>query len=242
MDFTLNKYKELLSALKRSGIPFKLRHDVDKKPQNSLRTAQLEHEMGLTATYYFRIVPCSNEPDIIRQICDLGHEIGYHYEDLTLTNGDIDQAYLSFKEHLDYFRQFYPVTKIAMHGSPRSPFDSKDIWKKYTYKDLGITYEPYLDENYSQTFYLTDTGRRWDGNQVSVRDKIPLYQDIWTNKGWIFHHTDDVINFLCSNAEKPNAILINTHPQRWNSSKIAWAKELIAQNAKNIIKRIIVKN
>ena len=43
MDFTLDKYSALLDALK--AYPFEsltLRHDVDLKPQNSLRTAKME--------------------------------------------------------------------------------------------------------------------------------------------------------------------------------------------------------
>ena len=44
-DFTLKKYRELLVALKGYG-EITLRHDVDLKPQNSLATAEIEHELG----------------------------------------------------------------------------------------------------------------------------------------------------------------------------------------------------
>ncbi len=56
MDFTVEKYKELLEALRKHKA-FSLRHDVDLKPEYSLRLAQTEAAMGLTATYYFRTVP-----------------------------------------------------------------------------------------------------------------------------------------------------------------------------------------
>jgi len=46
------------------------------------------------------------------------------------------------------------------------------LWKRYDYKGLGIIAEPYLDIDYNQVFYITDTGRRWDGDRVSVRDKV----------------------------------------------------------------------
>ena len=59
-----------------------------------------------------------------------------------------------------------------MHGSPRSRFDNKSLWKKYDYKDYGIIGEPYFDIDFNDVFYLTDTGRRWDGDKVSVRDKV----------------------------------------------------------------------
>ena len=61
-----------------------LRHDVDRLPENSLRTARIEQEMGIRGSYYFRIVPESWDEKIIKEIAALGHEIGYHYEDVDL--------------------------------------------------------------------------------------------------------------------------------------------------------------
>jgi len=58
-----------------------------------------------------------------------------------------------------------------MHGSPMSRWDSRLLWKYYDYKDFGITGEPYFDVDFDKVMYLTDTGRRWDGDFVSVRDK-----------------------------------------------------------------------
>ena len=240
MDFTLKKYSELLEALKGYGFEeLTLRHDVDLKPLNSLRTAQMEAEKGLRGIYYFRAVPESWDEDVIKLIAMLGHEIGYHYESLTTCNGDVDKAYEDFRQNLERLRALAPVRSICMHGSPRSPFDSKDIWKKYDYHAIGIDNEPYLDTDFPRTFYLTDTGRRWDGYKVSVRDKIPEYQDIWTKQGLTFHSTDDVIKGL-REERIPKRLMLTVHPQRWNPFGHAWCKELLMQNAKNIIKRTIV--
>jgi hypothetical protein len=241
MNFTLNKYSCLLQSLK--AYPFHsliLRHDVDLLPQNSLRTAKMEAEMGLKGIYYFRAVPESWDEAVIKEIAALGHEIGYHYESLTTCNGDIDKAYEDFCQNLEALRKLVPVRSICMHGSPRSPYDSKDIWKKYDYHALGIENEPYLDTDFSKTFYLTDTGRRWDGYKVSVRDKIPQYQDEWTAKGLTFHSTDDVIEGLRS-SRIPKDLMITVHPQRWNPFGFAWCKEMLLQNTKNIIKKAIIK-
>ena len=134
-----------------------------------------QHFCYFHGIYYFRAVPESWDEDIIKLIALLGHEIGYHYESLTTCNGDVDAAYKDFCTNLERLRKIVPVRSICMHGSPRSPFDSKDIWKKYDYHKLGIENEPYLDTDFSKVFYLTDTGRRWDGYKVSVRDKIPQY-------------------------------------------------------------------
>ena len=204
MDFTLTKYRQLLEALIESGISFILRHDVDLLPQNSYRTALIENELDLKATYYFRCVPESYNERIIKEIYALDHEIGYHYESLTTCNGNMESAYQDFCTNLEKLRTIAPIKSICMHGSPRSPWDGRDLWKQYDYRALGIDYEPYFDTDFSKTLYLTDTGRRWDGFHVSVRDKIPQFQDRWEQMGLTFHTTDQIIFQL----RNPNSELL----------------------------------
>lgn len=254
-DFTPQKYCKLLSQLTNCGYEFItfsdycegkipqqfviLRHDVDLKPLNSLRFAQLENKMGAKASYYFRAVPESWDENVIREIASMGHEVGYHYESLTTCDGRMEDAFEDFKQNLEALRKLTLVRTICMHGSPRSPYDSKDIWKSYSYRDLGIIGEPYFDVDFSKVFYLTDTGRRWDGYKVSVRDKVEGFQDEWTRQGLTFHHTDDIIHALQEKSLPPQ-IMITTHPQRWNDFGTEWIKELVLQNAKNMVKRVLV--
>ena len=255
MDFTIEKYNQLLQLLKDSRyefITFKeycegvrpqrfviLRHDVDMKPKNSFAVAEDEKEFGAKASYYFRAVPESWDDSIILAIHQLGHEVGYHYESLTTCNGDMQKAFDDFKKNLERLRKLVPVSTICMHGSPRSPYDSKDIWILYDYKTQCIIGEPYLSTDFSKVLYLTDTGRRWDGYKVSVRDKIEEYQEIWNAKGWSFHSTDDIILALQEN-RLPDQLMITTNPQRWTNSRIEWLKELVLQNSMNIVKRVVV--
>ncbi len=260
-DFTLQTYRLLLNALhaagyksltfedyctaKQKGVtissPFVIfRHDVDLKAGNSLKTALVEAELGMHASYYFRVVPESNQPDIIRQIARLGHEIGYHYEDMSIASGDFEEAFSHFEQQLAYFRSFYPVKTICMHGAPTSRFDSKDLWKHYDYHDLGIIGEPYFDVDYSNVVYLTDTGRCWDGFKVSVRDKIEKWQDEWIKEGLVFHTTEELIHWLKDDSHKKRNLLITTHPQRWTDNNGEWTKELVSQQMKNIVKRLLV--
>ncbi|HPX59361.1 MAG TPA: hypothetical protein PLL02_02910 [Bacteroidales bacterium] len=257
MDFTLFIYKSLLTTFQSAGYAFYtfedylkcdkpeekfviLRHDIDAKAGNALATAKVEATLGIRASYYFRIVPQSNQPEIIKQIAAMGHEIGYHYEDLSLSHGDTQKGLQLFKQHLSYFQSFYPVKTVCMHGSPRSPHDSKDLWSVFDYKDLGIIGEPYFDIDFSRLFYLTDTGRRWDGYKVSVRDKIPQHQERWIEEGKVYHKTQDIIKAL-NNQVFPSQLMLATHPQRWTNNKLQWGKELLSQKAKNIIKRILIR-
>lgn len=259
LDFTLTKYNQFIQTLKECGYFFLtfeqycnekpnlanvrfviMRHDVDLKAANSLATAKIEHDSEINASYYFRVVPQSNMPEIINAIADLGHEIGYHYEDMTLCEGDAEKAIEHFKQQLNYFRQFYPVKTICMHGSPRSRFDGRDLWKHYDYHNLGVIGEPYFDVDFSRVFYLTDTGRRWDGFNMSVRDKIPVYQDEWVAKGLVYHATDDIIA-AAESGVLPKQMMITTHPQRWTEKKSDWMVELFSQSAKNVVKKLLVR-
>ena len=202
----------------------------------------MEHALEISGSYYFRIVRESYDETIIRQIALLGHEIGYHYEDLTLAGGDVDKAYESFCRNLEKIRKLTPVTTICMHGSPLSKWDSRAIWEKYDYRALGITAEPYFDIDFNKTFYLTDTGRRWDGHRVSVRDKAMASSPV-TNPGFLqrsYHSTPDIIRAIDNNS-LPSQVMLTLHPQRWTGNKLLWTKELISQNLKNQVKRWLVK-
>lgn len=253
-DFTLTTYERLLHTLLRAGyalIPFEqycaggelperfviLRHDIDRHPERCLPMARMEHDLGIRATYYFRAVPRYLRPEIVRAVADLGHEVGYHYEDLVLARGDYAVAYAHFEDRLRYLRTFYPVRTIAMHGSPLARWDSSALWQQYDYRALGIAGETYRDTDFGQVVYLTDTGRRWDGYRVSVRDKIPERQAQWAREGYAYHTTADLLRAIRQDTF-PARLMITSHPQRWTNRPGAWLQEYIGQHIKNIVKRI----
>ena len=185
--------------------------------------------MGIRGTYFFRAVPESWDENIILQISKLGHEIGYHYENLTTCSGDMEAAIIDFKTNLNLLREIAPVSTICMHGSPTSRFDSKDLWKNYRYRDFDILGEPYFDIDFNKVYYLTDTGRRWDGHGVSVRDKVE------TSFNKRYHSSKQIIQAV-ENNDLPDQIMFTFHPQRWHNNYFLWMQEYIFQNFKNQIK------
>tara|TARA_B110000238_G_scaffold131854_1_gene142223 strand:+ start:1517 stop:2296 length:780 start_codon:yes stop_codon:yes gene_type:complete len=253
MDFTLKNYSLLLKTIMNSAYSVQtfydfiqnpkektivLRHDVDLLPGNSLSFAKLQNELGIRGSYYFRAVPESWDENIIKEIANLGHEVGYHYETMDTAKGNVDLAWDQFRYHLDALRKLVDVKTICMHGSPRSPFDNKDIWKKYDYRSLGIIGEPYYDVDFDKVLYLTDTGRRWDGWKTSVRDKVPQQAD-WIKQGLVFHTTDAIISAL-NTSKLTDKIMFTMHPQRWNDGGLPWLKEFVAQGIKNEIKKVLI--
>ncbi|MCP4312256.1 MAG: hypothetical protein GY790_13405, partial [Bacteroidetes bacterium] len=237
-DFTPNTYIRLLEALRNRGYEFQtfeqfltkpeekavvIRHDVDARPRNALRLAGIESKYGIVGTYNFRAKPQSWDEEIIKQIADLRHEIGYHYEELATFDGNHKEAIKAFRENLKKLRKLAPVKTICMHGSPTSKHDSRDLWKKrYSYRRLKIIGEPYFDVDYSNILYLTDTGRRWNGHKVSIRDKVDNKQNqILKEKGYRIRRTKDIIKASNERA-LPCQIMLTIHPQRWHCRKILW--------------------
>ncbi|NLE34331.1 MAG: hypothetical protein GX622_04455 [Bacteroidales bacterium] len=229
--------------------------------------------MGITGTYYFRVIPGCYDRRIIQEISSLGHEIGYHYEDLDMVSkrketvrrrNDCEyheylagEAFNSFRKNLEILRDIAPVTTACMHGSPTSRYDSRLIWKYYDYSNAGIICEPYFDISLEDILYLTDTGRRWDGTAVSIRDRI-YDRDTGFYSGWIrkpvpgsamaanetamalnnrlrFRNTGEIIINLASPLF-PERLMLTIHPQRWNSGACGWIRELVGQNIKNVAK------
>lgn len=249
-DFTLKTYQELISAFKGKEYQFLtfeeymtsttegkvliLRHDVDEKAWNALKMAKVENELGVKATYFFRIVKQSNVPEVIKEIVNLGHEVGYHYEDLATAEGDINKALESFKQNLNYFRQFYPVKSICMHGSSTSKYDNRTIWNVHKLSDFGLTGEPYLSVDFNKVYYLTDIGRAWDGGRFAVRDVV-------TNDfGLKMHSSWDIIDTL-DKGQFPSQAMILAHTL-WTDSITQWYYLQMREYARNNIKLIAKKN
>lgn len=245
------KVRTLVPKIQNSKREIVLRHDVDALPEQSLTFAKIQCRVGIKGTFYFRVVPESWDVQIIGEIASMGHEIGYHYENMDSANAKckmqnskctkeeiVNRAYEEFCLNLEKFRKIVPINTICMHGSPRSEFDNKEIWKKYDYKALGILGEPYFDIDFDKVFYLTDTGRRWDGWRVSMRDKVPQ-QEEWVRKGWVFHSTQDIINAIKED-RLPYPLMMTFHPQRWTDQPIPRLKEWMMQGVKNEVKRAMI--
>lgn len=278
-DFTPETYSLLVSALEEKGYSFYtfekyltdkparavvLRHDVDRQPRQALLMAELEYGRKIEASYHFRVTTDKGihaEVSDLKKIISMGHEVAYHYEDLSLalkkiggsrfarlTTEDfregVKKAMASFVSNLSLLRQYYPVRVISMHGDPLSSYDNRKLWDHISYANCGIICEAYLDIDYNEVFYLTDTGRRWDAARSNRRDSV--LKDIKSDNvaaqrlDQAFHSTFDLIRAV-ELGETPDRMIINTHPQRWNGRVMPWINELVGQNIRNVIKSTLFR-
>lgn len=252
-DFTLKAYERYIVAIQKSiGHFFRfdeflsakempeafclLKHDVDRKPGRALKMARLENKMGVKATYYFRAKRCSYNVPVIKEIASLGHEIGYHYESLSDTNGDIEKAVKDFEKNLAMLRKTVPIKTCAMHGQPLKPFDNRDIWRvkenyDYLKNELGILGEVYWDIDYTDIAYINDTGRNWTSGEDNLKDKVVS----GINGG--FSSGEELLKYLLN---KPHdKICFQVHPERWCNKYFQWLVQLFKDFCINIIKRLL---
>jgi hypothetical protein len=247
-DFTQKKYADLIECLaahyptfgivgyslahRSRRLPenyFIVRHDVDGNIRNALDMAQIDARNGIRSTFYFRVKPLLFNPDIIRKIDALGHEIGYHYEVLSDTKGDMKKARLLFEANLKKVRSLAPVETVCMHGRSLSPHNNLDFWQKYVLAEFDLIAEPYLTIDYTDKYYFSDTSRCWDNYKYNLRDIVKSKGSRGVKT------TDDLVAFLKTAGPKKGAIL--THSNFWTNGWLHWWGNRCLFFALNQIKR-----
>lgn len=268
LDFTFEKYRSLCEAISNSGYktltmkeyysskekPTKyilIRHDVDSEPNYALKMASLEKEMNIFSTYYFRHMEGLFLLELMNNISDMGHEIGYHYEVLDKAFGNYELAINLFVKELSDFRNVCDIETIAQHGSPLlgsvsatsvngvckilkkiilnkdifTKWVNVDLWNKYDFKDYGIIGEAYISLDFSKIVYLSDSGRSWDSTKYKFRDTISVKSNL------NIRNTDDIIRIIKS--EQLDALCLLIHPNQWKCSFEEWLKWLFFQQIRN---------
>ena len=302
-DFSFQAYKHLIQNLKNSGFCFFdhelqntdsfqngviIRHDVDRKPLKALKMAEIEKDLGVKSIYFFRTTADVFKPEIMKRIAAMGHEIGYHYESLSVgrklestrarkqrkreseegskarkqesneglkvrrleetlhsqivgksnsqnnsrltthVSREFEQALYDFVSNLDKFKELVQVRFIAAHGSPRSPFDNRDLWKYFDYKDFGIESDFSIIKD--EMLYITDAGRSWNNLKVNRRDvsNMENFPDVKS----IFE-IPEVIQ-----ASGSGTVMLNIHPEHWVDSKAEWVYIYLYRKVRNALKRI----
>jgi len=249
LDFTLGKYAHLCQTIRQLKCPVMtvqsflkagqpkeflvvLRHDVDRQVNAALRMAELEAELGIRSTYYVRKQPSVFKPEAIRQLHDLGHEVGYHYEILAKSKGNKEKAIYLFEEELKQFREIVPVSTISMHGSPLSPWNNMELWSHYDFQVFDVLGDAVLSVKGKDLLYFTDTGRSWNAKRFNLRDHVSS-----RTAPRPIHITDDLIGFI---EEKPAyPVYISIHPNRWSAHWLGWCMGTVSDYAINQAKRAI---
>ena len=172
-----------------------LRHDVDESLERALVLARIEHELGLRATYFvLHTAPYWRSPRLLDALLelqdDLGHEVGWHNDLVTLACvHDIDARSFVAEELARLRDGGLRIEGTASHGSPwcaalgfhnqyffeglppipgfphyetvPTPWGERRI-EKATLAEFGFAYEAYfLGEDDYVSDSTFEAGRRW---------------------------------------------------------------------------------
>ena len=144
-----------------------IKHDVECAPQRALEMSHIEHAFGIKATYYVHshFLRDSGSVAMFREIRNLGHEIGYHFDVLDSTDGDTTRAVLAFTEALSRFAENgFNVRTVCPHGNPlksRTGYSSnKEFFLnqevRRTFPDIVDVYVTFPDMLKKDYLYVSD--------------------------------------------------------------------------------------
>ena len=203
-QFTLADYRKLLRALIDARFSFEpvvrlgerapnsvyLRHDIDFSVELAIDIAIVEHDLGISATYYVLLTGPYNIFDgsssqAIQKLPELGHNIGLHY-DLSFYPQEPVAAETHLEKELDIL-EYVAETKIktsVMH----LPFqNNQDLFLQY--KDL--VNPSFFCVNDPDLLYISDSCRAWrDDNLIRFLERqtderrlhLNIHPELWLAK------------------------------------------------------------
>ncbi len=216
MKFTYDAYKNMILRLKEHGYIFSnyfdyriydksviMRHDVDNDLGKALKLSGIEHEMGVTSTYFvlatsnFYNIFSKKNRDILRFICDMGHSVGLHFDETQYSK--VDENW--WQEAVD--REIYlleqcvgrEVTSVSMHRPSKDTLNSD--WDIRS----GKVVNSYGKEFFENHKYLSDSRRNWKEDVLGIIEKEQynrlhiLVHPFWYNE--TEETTKDVLATFC---------------------------------------------
>lgn len=203
-EFSLAGYERLLRELAGNGYWFQtvgqmpeavdgrtayLRHDIDLHVPGVERMAEVEASLGARSTYCVLLTQHYNplyaeNRAILRQLVDLGHEIGLHYD---LTTYPVEDA--AAREHLHWEIELLstvvgtPVRTISMH----QPYEGRADVLRET-EEFVHPHDPRLG---ADLMYVSDSCRAWRdesllrcfGPDAPLRLLLLTHPELWLAGG-----------------------------------------------------------
>lgn len=180
-----------------------LRHDVDQRPAAALRMGQIERELGISSTWYFRWRTA--HPRVVGRLREWGMPVGLHYETLTrlarqagTSQADaalIDAARDALSAEIGTFTdRFGPIDSICPHGDSRIPgVRNLDLVRGQDVERYGVRYDGNEVLHGVPLRWLTDRrdAERWKDDQqprtifaAGVSPVVAVvHPNHWTSRG-----------------------------------------------------------
>ncbi|WP_203229173.1 polysaccharide deacetylase family protein [Halobellus captivus] len=201
--FTFEWYGDFLDELCDHGCRFRgyeedlaagdvlLRHDVDWSPRRALRTARMEADRGIEATYFFLVTSpfytVTHKPnrEIFSRLEALGHDVGLHFSTHQYwadePSEDALQERVAAEKAILAQVTDDPIETVSFHRPPEWVF-------RRTFPDFASTYE---ERFFSDIAYRGDSNQRWR-EEPPLEDGIPermqvlMHPGLWGNRDATF--------------------------------------------------------
>ena len=190
----LGDYRELLQGFLDQGYSFRLfgeqqrekgevilRHDIDFDTHMALKTAQIETDMGIQATYFFLLrsnfynIFSATDFDQVIAIRELGHKISIHFDPLIYQN-----FHQGLAQEIELFEGLFKekVEIISLHRP-------NDFFKSYDAPIHGVEHT-YQSKYFKEIKYISDStgvfrfGHPFDSEEFAQGKSIHLLlHPIW---------------------------------------------------------------
>lgn len=276
MLFTYRSYRELLETILGNGYAIygieeilaarisgtlpngkyvAIRHDVDYFPDRAKAIAAIEAERRITTTYYIRRRFFDSDPDTVRTIAGLGHQIGYHYEEVDThqkaPNLQVGRDAVGFfiGSLLDIDRLGFHIRSICAHGNPLSDVDNREVVQLLRDKEfldhLAFTFDheeirTKITERLIGDASLDITGDDFDLYIPDTGRFNPRYNRKDRIDGCAIAGLSSLADLdALLRQDNHRRIYMNMHPDRWSGDMVTWLFDWGLDTAKNFVKRLM---
>lgn len=141
-----------------------LRHDIDSSPRYALQMAQLEHRLGICSSYYVLMHTPNYNPaapahwDPLRQIIDMGFEVGLHYETDFFEQRNLDPLQGVLRDVAALEKILNTEIRSVSQHRPASNIFLEELNKYYV--------DAYNHDLMHNVLYVSDSGFKWRGKSL----------------------------------------------------------------------------
>lgn len=200
-NFSYKSYKNSVIRYLNSGYKFTtfsqfddenqnkkvlMRHDIDFDVKPAYKLAQLENQIGISSTYFFRVtaknynILSKSSIEDIESIKNKGHEIGLHldHKQIQPHSNDIGLI-LNIKKLLERELDVV-INSFSIHEPSRTSLEVDGG----TLEKLELKHNAYDKKYFKDIKYISDSGGRWrEGHFDDWLDRVDQIQ-ILTHPLW----------------------------------------------------------
>ena len=190
LGYEVTSFRDYRKESERALI---LRHDVDWTIDGVTEFSEIEHDLGVTATYFVRVHAKEYNPfgyreyKTFRDVMNLGHELGLHFESMyfqEIFKEDFTKVLMREKTVLEDIYEI-DIVSASAHGYLGHSLKYDEITIE---SSTGLEHYTYSPEFITDMHYLSDSNGKWYEDKclceyLSEHKKVHvlIHPDWWTD-------------------------------------------------------------